>query len=103
MSNSSFPYISIVICVYNGMNKLNNGKEILFSCIDKISNQDYPSNKYEVLIIDDGSTHNTFSMSKDFINKEIKSKSLIKLISISHGGLSKARNFGIKNSKGDII
>ncbi len=48
----------------------------------------------EIIVVDDGSTDNTMDVSKSFP---------VKYIRIEHGGVSKARNTGIKSSQGTHI
>jgi GT2 family glycosyltransferase len=90
---SQVPYtVSIIIPAYNSRNVL---QETLISLL----NQNYPSEQYEIVVIDDASTDDTKSL---FENSGIFGK--IKYIKHSKNlGRSSARNTGILNASGDII
>lgn len=88
--------VSVVICAYNG-------EKLIHSCLSSLVAQTAPSNRYEVLIIDDESKDNTFEVGSDFINSQKGNTLNMRLARIRHGGLSVARNTGIQMSKGEII
>lgn len=79
---------SIIVPVYNIENYIE-------KCITSILNQNY--NNYEIIIVNDGSTDNSVK-----IVDEIKSDK-IKLVNKKNGGLSSARNEGLKYAIGDYI
>lgn len=80
--------ISIIIPLYN--------KELSISkTIDTVLNQTYTD--FELIIVNDGSTDKSFDIVKKI------SDSRIRIIDKENGGVSSARNVGIKESKGDII
>jgi len=87
-------FITIVVCAYN--ESLN-----IYYCLKSLAAIDYPVNKFEVIIIDDDSEDETLDIIKKFIveNKHIN----FKFYKIKHGGLSIARNTGVKISKNEII
>lgn len=85
--------ISIIIPAYNI-------SLYIQECLESICNQTY--NDYEVILIDDGSTDDTYRICRDFINKN----NLIpkfKLIKKSNEGVVKARLDGLNISNGDWI
>lgn len=97
MNPVKLPYISVVVCAFNEEKRIN-------SCLCALSEQTLSDDRYEVLIIDDESTDNTFSIVSDYINNMKDNNDLqIRLARIRHGGLSMARNTGIQQSKGEII
>lgn len=79
---------SIIIPVYNIENYIS-------KCINSILKQNYSN--YEIIVVNDGSTDG----SVDVVNK-IKSDK-IKLVNKQNGGLSSARNEGLKYTTGDYI
>jgi len=80
--------ISVLLPVYNC-------EPFITDSIRSILNQSFKH--FELLIIDDGSTDNTVSIIKQFQDKRIR------LISIPHKGKSEAINYGLENSKYEII
>lgn len=85
------PKFSVIVPVYNT-------ELYLEKCIDSILNQTY--NDYEIIIVNDGSTDG----SKKMINKYCKEfPSKIKSIHKKNGGLSSARNKGVKKAIGEYI
>ncbi len=82
--------ISVIIPVYNV-------EKYLRECIDSVLNQTYT--EYEIILVDDGSTDYSGKICDDYAEKY----DCISVIHKENGGLSKARNFGIENSKGEYI
>lgn len=81
---------SIIVPVYNV-------EKYLDKCILSILNQDY--NNYELLLIDDGSTDNSGHICDEYAKKY----SCINVFHKKNGGLSDARNYGMKYAKGNYI
>jgi len=74
---------------------LHNSQETIGKCLDSIYNSDYPRNEYEVIVVDDCSTDNSADIAGTYPCK------LIKLD--KNRGPAAARNFGAKESKGNIL
>jgi glycosyltransferase involved in cell wall biosynthesis len=55
---------------------------------------------FEIVFVDNGSTDDTCEILKDFCKAASFSASVVTLVK---PGLARARNFGVKNSKGDIL
>jgi len=87
------PFVSVVIPTYNR-------KAHLKISIESLFDQTYPSNKYEVIVVDDGSNDGTEEIVKKLIEK---SPIILKYFKQKNGGPARARNFGIKNANGQII
>lgn len=83
------PLVSVVIPVYNVE------KTIIYT-IDSILRQTYRD--IEIVIVNDGSTDNTANI----LNKYCGNTN-VKIFYQENGGISRALNFGIKNSSGDLI
>jgi cellulose synthase/poly-beta-1,6-N-acetylglucosamine synthase-like glycosyltransferase len=81
--------ITIGICVHN---EEKNISDLLKSCFGS----DYPKNKMEVIVIDDGSDDKTSEIVKEFENEVI-------LIEIPRSGKATAINKLIEKAKGEII
>lgn len=82
--------ISIVVPVYNV-------KDYIDRCLNSLVLQTY--NDIEIILIDDGSTDGSSSKCDEWAKKD----SRIKVIHKSNGGVSSARNIGIKESTGKYI
>lgn len=82
--------ISIVIPVYNV-------EEYINECIESVINQTYKN--IEVILVDDGSMDESGKICDYY--SEIYDR--VKIIHCKNGGLSSARNIGIKNCTGDYI
>jgi len=83
--------VSIVVPTYNR-------KEDLEQCLNSIFKQNFDRNKYELIVIDDGSSDGT----RDLI-KKLRSKFPIKYFYQKNQGPAAARNLGIKKAKGEIM
>ncbi len=93
---NSTPFVSVVVCAFNE-------EKILRQCLDALVSQTYPVERYEIQVIDDESTDQTFSIAEEFIISRKGCLPYIRLTCIRHGGLSVARNAGIRLSRGEII
>ena len=87
------PFVSVVIPTYNR-------KEMLKKCLDSLFNQTYPRDKYEIIVVNDGSTDGTEEVLKYYADNAQK---VLKWFSQENKGVSAATNLGIQNSKGEII
>lgn len=85
-----YPLISVVVPVYNV-------EQYLEECIGSILGQTYPN--IEIMLVDDGST----DASSSICDKYASEHDCIKAIHRQNGGLSAARNTGVKASHGDYI
>ena len=81
---------SIIVPVYNV-------EKYVEKCLKSIDNQSYQ--KFEAIIVNDGSKDKSDSI----IKKYIKDKKQFTYLTKENGGLSDARNFGIKYASGDYI
>ncbi|AGR78442.1 glycosyltransferase, family 2 [Aliarcobacter butzleri 7h1h] len=82
--------VSIIIPVYNT-------EEYLDKCLNSCINQTFKD--IEIIIINDGSTDNSFEICKEYL----KIDSRIRLFNQENRGQGFARNFGIMKSKSDFI
>ena len=82
--------ISIIVPVYNV-------EQYITRCIESIISQTYRN--IEILLVDDGSTDN----SGNICDKYQKKDSRITIFHKTNGGLSDARNYGIKHASGQYL
>ena len=86
---NNFPDISIVVPTYNR-------SKLLTKTINYLSSLNYPA--YEIVIVDQSENN-----SNEFNTAEIFNNEKIRYFKIAERGLPLARNFGILQSKGNII
>jgi glycosyltransferase involved in cell wall biosynthesis len=84
------PLISIIVPVYNA-------EKYLGACIESITSQTYKN--LEIILIDDGSSDNSGKICDDYAEKDNR----IRVIHKENGGVSKARNDGLKLVSGEYI
>ena len=90
--------LSFIVPVYNVAPYLN-------KCVDSLLAQDYSD--YEIILVDDGSTDGSDAIcdeyaSPSFVNSLTRSV-VIKVIHQENGGLSAARNEGLKVAQGEYV
>lgn len=83
--------VSVVIPVYNAENYVKR-------CLDSVLNQTYSN--LEIILIDDGSTDNSWGILKDYQNKY---PNVIKIFKQENMGVSKTRNKGIQIATGKYL
>ena len=81
---------SIIVPAYNV-------QDYIVSCIDSILKQSFKD--YEIILVNDGSTDATFEHCEELSKKN----GCIKLVNKENGGLSSARNEGIRKAEGDYL
>ena len=86
----SSPRVSIIVPVYNV-------EGYIVKCLDSILLQSF--NDFECLIVDDGS----LDKSIDLAREKIKEDERFKIITKKNGGLSSARNYGLKFVQGEYV
>ena len=87
---SENPLISIILPIYNI-------EKYLHKCIETVLNQTYKN--LEILMIDDGSQDNCGNICDAYAKKDVR----IVVYHKENGGLSDARNYGIKKARGEFI
>lgn len=86
--------ISVVIPMYNSENTIE-------KCIDSVLHQSYKG-KVEIIIVNDGSKDNSRQVVEEIIKNNSEDIDII-LINKENGGVSTARNAGMKAANGDWI
>lgn len=84
------PLISIIVPIYNA-------EDYLFDCLSSITSQTYEN--FEAILINDGSTDNSYNVAQSFVFKD----SRFKLISQANAGVAAAREVGLRAAKGDFV
>lgn len=84
------PLISVIIPIYKV-------EQYLDRCLESVTNQSYKN--MEIILVDDGSPDNCPVMCDTWAKKDAR----IKVVHKENGGLSDARNAGLKIATGDLI
>ena len=84
--------LSIVIPVYNV-------EKYIGKCLDTCLDQDLSKDEYEIVVVDDGSPDNSSAIVEEYIQRYRN----IRLIHRKNGGLSAARNTGLKEAQGKYV
>jgi len=87
---NKLPGVSVVVPAYNE-------EKNIADTIESLLNLEYPKNKLEIIVVDDGSTDNTFEIAKKYEGSNVK------VIRKENGGKSSALNAGIRAAKFEII
>lgn len=81
-------FVSVIVPMYNA-------ERYLAACLDGLVSQDYPSNEYEILLVDNQSTDRSVAISRRYRQ--------VTLLSEAAPGAYLARNRGIKAARGEIL
>jgi len=85
-----FPDVSIIVPAYNE-------EKTLAKTVDSLLDLDYPKDKLEIIIVNDGSTDRTLEIAGQY-----KEKGVI-VLDKENGGKGSAMNLGIENASGELI
>ena len=82
--------ISIIVPIYNK-------SDTVRCCLESLLKQSYKN--IEIILVDDGSTDDTYEICDSFAKKDDR----VRLLKNKHGGVSNARNFGLQVATGEYI
>jgi len=85
---TEYPLVSVITCTYNRAS-------LLPRAIKSVLNQTYQN--FELIVVDDGSTDNTYLIAREF------ESSFVKVITQENKGASAARNRALSFAQGDYI
>lgn len=88
MNSVSLPLVSIVVPVYNV-------EEYVSECINSLLSQTYPH--LEILLVNDGSTDSSGALIETVTDARVR------VFHQTNGGLSSARNLGLKYANGEFL
>jgi glycosyltransferase involved in cell wall biosynthesis len=83
------PSVSVVIDNYNY-------GRFLKQCLESALSQDYPSDRLQVILVDDGSTDDSLKIAEPFGKR-------VKIVPRRNGGQAEAFNTGLRHAGGDVI
>ena len=78
-----------------------NAENVILNALNSVKNQIFPQEKFEIIVVNDGSTDKSREVVENYIQKN--SDLQIQLLNQENGGVSKARNTGLKIAKGHFI
>jgi cellulose synthase/poly-beta-1,6-N-acetylglucosamine synthase-like glycosyltransferase len=84
------PLVSIIIPAYNE-------SDYVSKCLHSVLSMDYPADKLDVIVVDDGSTDETYAVARAFERDNVR------VFTKKNGGKGAALNFGISKAKGEFI
>ncbi|UCC72986.1 MAG: glycosyltransferase [Gemmatimonadota bacterium] len=88
------PFVSIVV-------PTRNRAPLLADCLRSLTAQSYPAARYEVIVVDDGSTDGTGELIREFAER--REPPSIRCIKQNALGLNAARNAGLQAALGDPV
>lgn len=84
--------VTIIVPAYNEEKEIAN-------CLDSLLSLNYPKEKYEIVVIDDGSKDRTYEVVRNYEKKYFN----VRLFSKKNGGKASAQNLGLKHANGKYI
>lgn len=82
------PFVSVIVPVYNDAVRVR-------GCLDRLTNQDYPKGRYEVIVVDNGSTDETPQVLEAF--------RVTRLVETAARSSYVARNVGVRAAAGSVL
>lgn len=86
-ARDGLPFVSVVVPVLNGA-------DLVACCLEALRRLDYPDDRHEVIVVDNGSTDGTW---------EILCRYPVRALCETRRGPSYARNHGIEAARGEIV
>ncbi|MDD5677975.1 MAG: exopolysaccharide biosynthesis polyprenyl glycosylphosphotransferase [Kiritimatiellae bacterium] len=87
-------YASVVVPAYNGA-------DTLPACLNALVSQDFPADRYEVIVVDDGSTDTTPEVVRQYAARS--GSPIIRYFRQTNQGPASARNHGAREAEGQIL
>jgi len=85
---SELPLISVVIPVWNNL-------DLIAKCLTALAEQTYPRDRFEVLVVDNGSTDATANVARSY--------PFVAVLSEQVAGSYRARNRGLRSARGEYV
>jgi cellulose synthase/poly-beta-1,6-N-acetylglucosamine synthase-like glycosyltransferase len=88
VKSETLPFVSVIVPVYNA-------ETMVGSCIESLLKQDYPRDRYEIIMVDNDSTDGTAGVIKQYPVRYLEERQ----VHTSYG----ARNTGAKGATGELL
>lgn len=85
----TFPFVTIIIVHFNG-------KRLLGDCLDSLRRLNYPKNRHEILVVDNGSTDGSLK----YLGKKYPE---VRVLSNDFNNYCRANNLGIREARGEYV
>ncbi|KAA3663509.1 MAG: glycosyltransferase [Chloroflexi bacterium] len=85
------PFFSVIIPTWNRPQSLR-------ACLESFVDLDYPSDRWELIVVNDGG-EDSFTA----VSEQLKQNLPLQLITVAHGGPAAARNAGASRAQGELI
>ena len=82
------PFVSVIVPVWNS-------PELIAKCLTALREQEYPADRFEVIVVDNGSTDHTVEVVRSFAG--------VRLLTEVLPGSYRARNVGLNAAKGEYV
>lgn len=81
------PYVSVIVIAFNE-------QEYIAKCLDSLKSQNYPSELFEIILVDNGSTDRTPEIAREYLD----------VVYVKEGGkVGGLRNYGASLAKGEVL
>ena len=87
---AKIPKVTVVVPAFNE-------QECIAATIESLLKLNYPKEKLEIIVVDDGSTDKTYEIAKKYDGGNVR------VFTKKNGGKGSALNFAIKKSKGEFV
>jgi len=89
--NKNYPKVAIIVPCFNE-------QENIVQVVNSLLNLDYPKDKLEIIIVDDGSTDQTYAKAKS-----LEKYNQVRAFTKKNGGKFSALNHGLKQTKAEFV
>lgn len=86
-TKSGLPYVSVILPVFNE-------ERYLKKTLEYLRGNDYPEDRFEIVVVDNGSTDASFEIAQQYADRAVR------LVDVNVGAV---RNHGVEISRGDYI
>ena len=91
MGKNNLPYVSIIVPIYNEA-------QYISLCLESLINLNYPQTRYEIIVVDNGSTDETMQIVERYATRYN-----VKIYICPSTTIAGVRNYGAKKAKGTIL